>query len=130
MNAFDFNRDGRLDALEQADQREFNYADTNHDGALTRAEFARIKNPAKFDMYDTDHDGFVTSTEYARGEYLTEHICKHIRSYSFYGDENEVFLLPARQFEVIGCLNQGNGLQIIQLSKTKPTSPLIILSAS
>ncbi|CAF3923595.1 unnamed protein product [Rotaria sp. Silwood1] len=74
MNAFDFNRDGRLDALEQADQREFNYADTNHDGALTRAEFGRIKNPAKFDMYDTDHDGFVTSTEYARGEYLTEHI--------------------------------------------------------
>ncbi|CAF3882875.1 unnamed protein product [Rotaria sp. Silwood1] len=73
MNPFDSNRDGRIDPLEQADQREFNYGDTNHDGRLNRAEFGRVDNPAEFNMYDTNHDGFVTTTEYAQGEYNTEH---------------------------------------------------------
>ncbi|CAF3395751.1 unnamed protein product [Rotaria sp. Silwood2] len=54
---------------------------------------------------------------------------KNIRSHSFYGEEDEVLLLPARQFEVIGCLNQGNGLQMIQLKETKPKFPLIKLNA-
>ncbi|CAF1018095.1 unnamed protein product [Rotaria magnacalcarata] len=28
-------------------------------------------------------------------------------------DENESLLLPTRQFEVVGCLDQGNGLHIV-----------------
>jgi hypothetical protein len=52
---------------------------------------------------------------------------KNIRSHSYYAEEDEVLLLPARQFEVIGCLDQGNGLQIVQLRETKPKFPLIKL---
>lgn len=55
---------------------------------------------------------------------------KNIRSHSFYAEEDEVLLLPARQFEVIGCLDQGNGLQIVQLKETKPKFPLIKLPPS
>jgi len=55
---------------------------------------------------------------------------KNIRSHSFYADEDEVLLLPARQFEVIGCLDQGNGLQIVQLRETQPKFPLIKLPPS
>ena len=52
---------------------------------------------------------------------------KNIRSHSFYAEEDEVLLLPARQFEVLGCLDQGNGLRIIQLRETKPEFSLIKL---
>lgn len=52
---------------------------------------------------------------------------KNIRSHSYYAEEDEVLLLPGRQFEVIGCLDQGNGLHIIQLRETKPKFPLIKL---
>ncbi|CAF3633963.1 unnamed protein product [Rotaria sp. Silwood1] len=55
---------------------------------------------------------------------------KNIRSHSFYAEEDEVLLLPARQFEVIGCLDQGNGLQIIQLRETQPKFLLIKLNSS
>ncbi|CAF1461843.1 unnamed protein product [Rotaria sordida] len=55
---------------------------------------------------------------------------KNIQSHSFYAEEDEVLLPPARQFEVIGCLNQGNGLQIIQLRETQPKFPLIKLNSS
>jgi len=55
---------------------------------------------------------------------------KNIRSHSYYAEEDEVLLLPARQFEVIGCLDQGNGLQIVQLKETKPKFPLIKLPSS
>jgi hypothetical protein len=55
---------------------------------------------------------------------------KNIRSHSFYADEDEVLLLPARQFKVIGCLDQGNGLQIVQLKETQPKFPLIKLPSS
>jgi hypothetical protein len=55
---------------------------------------------------------------------------KNIRSHSFYADEDEILLLPARQFEVIGCLDQGNGLQIVQLKETQPKFPLIKLPLS
>ena len=50
---------------------------------------------------------------------------KNIRSHSFYADEDEVLLFPARQFEVIGSLDQGNGLRIVQLRETQPRFPLI-----
>ena len=44
MSAFDSNRDGRLDYLEQTDQREFQGGDVNHDGALNRQEFAHVES--------------------------------------------------------------------------------------
>jgi hypothetical protein len=47
-------------------------------------------------------------------------ICKH----SFYPTENEVVLFPATQFQIIGCLDQGD-LHIIQLKETLPPFPLL-----
>jgi hypothetical protein len=55
---------------------------------------------------------------------------KNIRSHSFYADEDEILLLPARQFEVIECRDQENGLQIVQLKETQPKFPLIKLPLS
>jgi hypothetical protein len=55
---------------------------------------------------------------------------KNIRSHSYYENEDEVLLLPARQFEVIACLDQGNGLQIIQLKEVDPKFALIKLNSS
>lgn len=43
MSAFDGNRDGRLDDNEKMDAFEFQAGDVNRDGALNRAEFARIE---------------------------------------------------------------------------------------
>jgi hypothetical protein len=51
---------------------------------------------------------------------------KNIRSHSYYA-EDEILLFPARQFEVIECLDQDNGLHIIQLKETRPKFPLIKL---
>jgi hypothetical protein len=53
------------------------------------------------------------------------HSAKSIKQYSFYPEEEEVLLPPARQFQVMGCLNQGNGLHIIQLKEIQPKFPLI-----
>jgi hypothetical protein len=53
------------------------------------------------------------------------HSAKSIQQFSFYPEEEEVLLPPARQFQVMGCLNQGNGLQIIQLKEIQPKFPLI-----
>jgi hypothetical protein len=50
---------------------------------------------------------------------------KSIKSFSFYPEEEEVLLPPGRQFQVIGCLNQGNGLHIIQMKEIQPKFPLI-----
>jgi len=55
---------------------------------------------------------------------------KNIRSHSYYEKEDEVLLLPARQFQVIGSLDQGNGLHIIQLKEMQPKFPLIKLTSS
>ncbi|CAF3999025.1 unnamed protein product, partial [Rotaria sordida] len=52
---------------------------------------------------------------------------KNIRSHSYYAEEDEVLLLPARQFKVIDCLDQGNGIQVIQLREQQPEFPLIKL---
>lgn len=52
---------------------------------------------------------------------------KNIKSHSYNAEEDEILILPARQFEVVGCLDQGNGLQIIQLRETHPKFPLIKL---
>jgi hypothetical protein len=55
------------------------------------------------------------------------HSAKSIKQYSFYPEEEEYLFPPARQFQVIGCLNQGNGLHIIQLEEIQPKFPLINL---
>jgi hypothetical protein len=58
---------------------------------------------------------------------------KDIRMHSYYLKEDEILLLAATQFEVIGCLDQGNGLHTIQLKETKPPFPLlhpVILSSN
>ena len=52
---------------------------------------------------------------------------KNIKSHSYYAEEDEILILPARQFEVVGCLDQENGLQIVQLKEIQPKFPLIKL---
>lgn len=54
---------------------------------------------------------------------------KYIRRHSYYNKEEEILLLPATQFQVIGCLDQGNGLQIVQLKEIQPEFSLIRLSS-
>ncbi len=44
MSAFDGNRDGFIDRLENNDAREFQGGDFNRDGALNRAEFSRVES--------------------------------------------------------------------------------------
>jgi hypothetical protein len=50
---------------------------------------------------------------------------KDIKQFSFYPEEEEVLLPPARTFQVVGCLNQNNGLHIIHLKEIQPKFPLI-----
>ncbi|CAF1135044.1 unnamed protein product [Rotaria sordida] len=49
---------------------------------------------------------------------------KDIRKHSYYPAEDEVLLMAATQFKVIGCLNQGD-LHIIQLEEARPPFPLM-----
>jgi hypothetical protein len=56
---------------------------------------------------------------------IESHSAKNIKPYSFYPEEHEVLLPPARQFQVIDCLDQGNGLHLIQLKEIEPMFPLI-----
>merc|ERR1712087_29876 len=44
-------------------QNLFDQIDTNHDGVITREEYARLN---LFDQIDTNHDGVITREEYAR----------------------------------------------------------------
>merc|ERR1712178_401513 len=44
-------------------QNLFNQIDTNHDGVITREEYARL---SLFDQIDTNHEGVLTREEYAR----------------------------------------------------------------
>jgi hypothetical protein len=53
------------------------------------------------------------------------HSAKSIKQFSFYPEEEEVLLPPARQFQIIGCLNESSGLHIIQLKEIQPKFPLI-----
>ena len=53
------------------------------------------------------------------------HTGKNIKNHSFISSENEILLLPARQFTVKGWLDSGNGLHIIQLEEIDPAYPLI-----
>ena len=49
----------------------------------------------------------------------------NIRNHSYFKTEEEVLLLPARQFKVHGCLDQGGGLHVIQLKEIQPSVPLL-----
>ena len=53
------------------------------------------------------------------------HTGKNIKNHSFLPTEDEILLLPARQFVVKGSLDSGNELHIIQLEETNPEYPLI-----
>jgi hypothetical protein len=50
---------------------------------------------------------------------------RDVKNHSFIQHEDEVLLLPARQFVVKSCLNSGNGLHIIQVTETEPEYPLL-----
>ncbi|CAF0994686.1 unnamed protein product [Adineta steineri] len=49
----------------------------------------------------------------------------NIRNHSFFKKEDEVLLLPAREFKVRGRLDQGGGLYVIQLKEIQPPAPLL-----
>ncbi|CAF1024603.1 unnamed protein product [Rotaria sp. Silwood1] len=53
------------------------------------------------------------------------HTGKNIKNHSFMSKEDEILLLPARQFEVKSCLNSGNGLHIIQIKEIDPQHALL-----
>ena len=53
------------------------------------------------------------------------HSGKDIRNHSYYPKEDEILLLPATQFKVIGSLDAGNGFHTIQLKETSPPFPLL-----
>ena len=50
---------------------------------------------------------------------------KDIQKHSYFPFEEEILVLAATQFKVIGCLNAGNGLHTIQLQETQPPFPLL-----
>lgn len=50
---------------------------------------------------------------------------KDIKKHSLIQTEDEILLLPARQFQVMSCLDSGNGLHIIQIKETQPSFPLL-----
>jgi hypothetical protein len=50
---------------------------------------------------------------------------KDIRQHSDFQSEDEILLLPGRQFKVISCLPQGLDLYLIQLKETEPDYPLL-----
>ena len=51
---------------------------------------------------------------------------KDVSKHSFFKSENEVMLTPGTQFQVLGCLNQGNNLHTIQLKEieSQPSLPV------
>jgi hypothetical protein len=50
---------------------------------------------------------------------------KDVKKHSSVQREDEVLLLPARQFIVTSCLDSGNGVHIIQLKEMEPKFPLL-----
>ncbi|CAF4333442.1 unnamed protein product [Rotaria sp. Silwood2] len=53
------------------------------------------------------------------------HTGKNIKNHSFLSKEDEILLLPGRQFQVKSCLDSGNGLHIIQIKEIDPPYPLL-----
>ena len=50
---------------------------------------------------------------------------KDIQKHSNFQTEDEILLLPGRQFKVVSCLNQSGGLYMIQLQEIEPPYPLL-----
>lgn len=50
---------------------------------------------------------------------------KNIRNHSYFEKEDEIVLLPARQFKVASVFNAANGLHIIQIDEVEPEYPLL-----
>ena len=50
---------------------------------------------------------------------------KSIINHSYYEGEDEILLLPGREFKVVGCLDMGNQLHMIQLKEIMPPFPPI-----
>ena len=48
---------------------------------------------------------------------------KNIREHSFYPDEDEILLLPGREFEVVSSAYMGNKLTMIHLKEVQPPFP-------
>ena len=48
-----------------------------------------------------------------------------IREMTLFPEEEEVLLLPGREFQVISCLDAGTGLYMIHLKETQPRLPHI-----
>ena len=48
---------------------------------------------------------------------------KSIINHSRFVGEEEVLLLPGREFKVVGCLDMGNQLHMIQLKEIQPPFP-------
>jgi len=53
------------------------------------------------------------------------HTGKDVKNHSFIQSEDEILLLPARQFVVKSCLELNDGLHIIQLKETDPPYSLL-----
>jgi len=53
---------------------------------------------------------------------------KDISKHSYYPSDDEILLHAATQFNVRDCLNQDNGLHIIELQEIQPPFPLLDLS--
>jgi hypothetical protein len=54
---------------------------------------------------------------------------KDISRYAYFHQESEVLLLPARHFEVRGCLRPAKDLYMIQLREIEPPCPLLIINS-
>jgi hypothetical protein len=50
---------------------------------------------------------------------------KDIQKYSSIKSEDEILLVPARQFQVVSCLKQSGDLYMIQLREVEPPYPLL-----
>jgi hypothetical protein len=50
---------------------------------------------------------------------------KDIQKHSSFQSEDEILLLPGRQFKVVSCLDESGGLYMIQLQETEPVYPLL-----
>ncbi|CAF3845438.1 unnamed protein product [Rotaria sp. Silwood1] len=50
---------------------------------------------------------------------------KNIQKHSYYPTEDEVLLLAATQFKIVGCLDNGGGYHTIHLKEIEPPFPLL-----
>ena len=48
---------------------------------------------------------------------------KHIGEHSFYSEEDEILLLPGREFEIVSSVDMGNQLTMIHLKEVQPWFP-------